>query len=326
MIRFENGQFLPYYSGANATVISEEGETAYPDIRYFAKSAMSNWTGIGPEYEKMLKGKSGDGQFPDYRLEYLSGVNETTGEEIWSPVPDVMELNEEDTIKPGEKYRGQIVFRIKPILFLNVIYGFLYDDTDLILTSTSKGPQRVEDYVLLTYPLDPGVHHVGIELDWQNTGTGGVTWNEYIDFRRVKVIYEPEDLSGKWEGAWQIRSADIAQKYIREMIVKLIMLFGVDEATAQEAAAAGIQEDPNLYNDRPLTIIFEKIDPNSREKYRIQAFMSGDHTAFYEGEATYREGILTFKARAADNTLFEFTGSLSDEDTLTGSLRSQPGM
>ena len=172
--------------------------------------------------------------------------------------------------------------------------------------------------MLLTYPLDPGVHHVGIELDWQNTGTGGVTWNEYIDFRRVKVIYEPEDLSGKWEGAWQIRSADIAQKYIREMLVKLIMLFGVDEATAREAAAAGIQEDPNLYNDRPLTIIFEKIDPNSREKYRIQAFMSDDHTAFYEGEATYREGILTFKARAADNTLFEFTGSLSDEDTLSG--------
>ncbi|TFG66042.1 MAG: hypothetical protein E4H27_10290, partial [Anaerolineales bacterium] len=162
VVRIENGQFLPYYSGANATAISEEGEPAYPDIRYMAKSAMANWSAIGPEYEKMLKGKSGDGRFPDYKLEYLSDVNETTGEEIWSPVPDVMELTEEDTAKPGDKYRGQVVFRLTPLVGLGDVAWYLYDGTDRILSLKSSG---AENQVVLPYALRSGVHHIGVEFD-----------------------------------------------------------------------------------------------------------------------------------------------------------------
>jgi hypothetical protein len=315
IIRFENGTFLPYYSGTSATSISEEGETAYPFIRYMAKSVMVDWSAIGTEYQKMLQGKSGDGQFPAYKLEYLSGINETTGEQIWSPVPTVLELTEEDTAKPGEGYRGQVVFRLTPLVGLGDVSGYLYDETNMIQKKLSSG---AEHQVVLSYALVPGVHNVGVELDDFEPVAGGGQKINYIDFRRIKVVYEPDDLTGKWEGAWQIRSANKAQAYIREMLVKLLMLFGLDEQKAREAAEAGIQEDPNLYNDRPLTIIFEKIDPNARDRYRMQVFMPDSSELPYEGEAIYREGILAFKIRAADNTTFEFTGSLSDEETLSG--------
>ncbi|MBN1260256.1 MAG: hypothetical protein JXB35_06205, partial [Anaerolineae bacterium] len=315
VIRFENGAFLPYYSGASATAISEQGESAYPHIRYMAKSVMTDWTAIGTEYQKVLAGTAGDDRFPDYKLEYLSDFNETTGEGIWSPAPDVLELTEEDTVKPGEGYRGQVVFRLTPLVGLGDVIGSLYEGANRVQYFSSSG---VEHQVSFRYALTPGIHHLGVQFDDYEPVTADKGRINYIDFHRFKVIYEPEDLTGKWEGAWQIRSADKAQKYIKEMLVKLLMAFGVDEAKAWEAADAGFQEDPNLYNDRALTIIFERAEPNARDRYRMQVFMPDTDTIAYEGEASYREGILSFKVKAGDNTTFEFTGSLSDEDTLSG--------
>lgn len=316
-ISFENGAFLPYYSGANATAISEEGETAYTSIRYMAKSAMTNWADIGAEYRKMLQGKSGEGRFPDYKLDYLTGVNETTGEKIWSPAPDVLNLTEEDTVKPGESLRGEVVFRLTPLIDLGDVIGSLYEGTERLFYFSSTG---ADNHVEFTYPLEPGVHHVGFRFDDfvpspADENRGQIN---YIDFRRIKVIYEPEDLTGTWEGAWQVRSADKAKRYIQELIVKLLMLFGVDEGKAWEAAEAGVQEDPHLYEDRPMTIIFEPVAPGRHDRYHIQVFMAGALSPAYEGEATYQEGILTFKVRAEDGSMVAYTGSLTDDETLSG--------
>jgi hypothetical protein len=315
-IRFENGQFQPYYSGDNATAITENGETAYTDIRYMAKSAMTNWTDIGVEYERMQKGESGDPIWPAYTLEYLSGVNETTGEEIWTPAPETLELTEEDTAKPGEPYRGQVVFRLTPLAGLGDIAGSLYDGTNLLISMKSSGARHD---VKFTYPLDPGIHHIGFQFDDYEPVTANSYRLNYIDFRRVKVIYEPEDLTGKWEGAWQVTSANKVKQVIEDLLVQFLVALGVDEQKAREAVAASLQDDPNLYADHPLIITFEKIAPDVKDRYRMYVLMTGDPGVVteYEGEAIYREGVLTFDV-SSSGSRFEFTGSLTDDDVLSG--------
>ena len=51
----------------------------------------------------------------------------------------------------------------------------------------------------------------------------------------------------------------------------------------------------------------------------MHVLMTGDPGVVteVEGEAIYREGVLTFDV-SSSGSRFEFTGSLSDEDTLSG--------
>ncbi|MEA3308973.1 MAG: hypothetical protein U9Q70_05625, partial [Chloroflexota bacterium] len=158
-MRYENGAFLPYYSGANATTISEAGESAYTAIRYMAKSAMVDWAGIGTEYEKMRAGEAGGGVFPDYTLTYLSGINETTNEYIWSPVPETLELSEEDTAAPGEQFRGKVVFRVQ--LPTTTFQATLYEGTREIEGYSNNA----ENIVILQTPLTTGSHDLGLGVE-----------------------------------------------------------------------------------------------------------------------------------------------------------------
>jgi len=65
-------KFDPYESKPNANELT----TLYPDIYYFARSAIISSEGIAEEYDKMLKGTIGDDppyQFPRYQLIYHDG-------------------------------------------------------------------------------------------------------------------------------------------------------------------------------------------------------------------------------------------------------------
>ncbi len=305
-LRYENGSFLPYYSGENATAIAEEGEAAYTAIRYMAKSAMVNWSGVGTHYEKMVKGEVGEGIFPDYTLEYLSDFDETTSEYIWSPVPKVLELSEEDTAAPGERYRGKIAFRVT--LPGHRSRTVLYEGTTH--KRFGAGP------VPLTAALTPGMQDMGIQV---STASGNTKL--FVDFQRVRVLYEREDLSGVWEGSWQIEEAGGVLQFVEDMLTQIILWTGLaeSEAQAREAAAAGIEQDPELYNPRPLRLEVTAVDPDKGDRYNIRVYLD-DSGAFYEDEATYREGVFVFDSRSEDASRSFFTGELVGPDTLDGTF------
>lgn len=311
-ISFKDGAFQPYASGQNAIDIAANGVRAYPEIYYLAKTALINWDKIGAEYDKLLEGKSGEGYFPAYTFSYLAEVNPETGDKTWLPLPEILELDEADTAKAGEAYRGKLVARIN--MTLNTGKVTLYDGTQWIETQQSLGQTDLR----FTIPLQVGVNDLGFLIE--NEADSDIYYN---DFRRVKVIYEVPDLSGTWEGTWQVEEAFNAQRYIEDGLVWVLIKTGLaeNEAEAREIAAVAIEEDPNLYNERPLTFVLTALDPEKLDRYQVEVHQLADDgtTMVYSGEATFSGGVFTLKTdQGSDGSKFHFTGTLVGSDILSG--------
>jgi hypothetical protein len=177
-IRFENGRFLPYNSGANAKEIATNGTQEYTDIRFMAKSALVNWAAIGSAYERMLNGTVGQAHFPPYVLSYASGIDPASGIRVWTELSGVLELNEAATAQLGEPYRGKLVVGIG---MTQPFAAGWYNGTTQGGVASSDAAYRA----ILEIPLTPGALDLGI---WIENLEGNQYY--YNDFRRVKVIYE----------------------------------------------------------------------------------------------------------------------------------------
>lgn len=311
-IHFTGGGFQPYSSGEDATQIAAAGETSFTGVRYIAKTSLFDWAAIGAEYERMLAGEAGQGVFPDRPLELATGINPTTGELIWSPSPEVIETDEEKTAALGEEYRGKLIFRLRGNNAGDVFVGSLYEGTNQLQRwSTNQGD------VNFIVPLTPGVHDLGFYHEKDD---------EYVDFRRVEVLYELPDLTGAWEGSFRIDEAGNAQAYVEEVLVKLLVWTGIaeDEAQAREAAQESIEEDPNLHQDRPLGVLFEPLAADQPGHYQVRVLMIDDTDGSqteYTGQATYEKGRVQFSIKAADRSTFEFNGRIAAQDRLIGTFR-----
>lgn len=311
-ISFENGAIQPYSSGENARDIKANGVRVYTEIHYLAKTAMVDWSKLGAGYEMLLEGKAGEGSFPAYSFSYLAAFDPVTGATDWQPLPDLLELDEADTAKAGEALRGKL--RVAINMDPKTYQVTRYDGTQQIEFKLSTGNNGVQFDV----PLEVGVNDLGFLIE--NTENGEAY---YSDFRRVKVIYEVPDLSGTWEGVWQIEQAFNAVRYIEDGLVWVLLKTGLaqNEAEAREIAAASIEEDPNLYDERPFTVVLTALDPDKLDRYRAEVYQLADDgsTMTYSGEATFIGGIFTIKTdKGADGSKFEFTGTLADVDTLNG--------
>jgi len=311
-ILFENGAFLPYASGENAIDIAANGVRTYPEIHYLAKTALINWDRIGAEYEKLLAGKAGQDHFPAYGFSYLAEYNPTTGDSTWLPLPELLELDEADTAKASEAYRGKLVVGIN--MTPNAYNVTRYDGTQVTEIKQSTGQNDVQFVI----PLKVGMNELGFLIE--NVKDGRAYYN---DFRRVKVIYEKPDLSGTWEGTWQVENAFNAQRYIENAIVWALVNTGAveSEAEARELTAAAIETDPNLYNERPMTFVITALDLEKLDRYRVEVYQLGDDgsTFVYTGEATFREGVFSLSTEpGSDGSKFDFTGTLAGSDALSG--------
>ncbi len=310
-ISFENGTFHPYSSGENAQDIAKNGVRVYPEIHYLAKTALVNWATISAEYSKLLDGKAGEGAFPPYGFSYLVEFNPATGDSTWKPLPEVLELDEADTARASEAYRGKLLVGIN--MTPNAFKVTEYAGTQAVEIKQSAGQNDVQ----FTIPLQVGVNDLGFGIE---NLTNNVAY--YNDFRRVKVIYEQPDLSGTWEGIWRVEQAMNAIQYVEDGMVWFLTTSGLaeSEAQAREIAAAAIEEDPNLNADRPLTIVLTAFDPDKLDRYKIEIHQVGDDGAAYDywSEATFREGVLTFEAESPDGSKMHFTGTLVGKDTLSG--------
>jgi hypothetical protein len=69
-IKFVNGKFQPYNSGANAEEIAKGNGKSYDLIRYLAKSAAVSWPTLRQRWEEVKKGTIGSDRFPAYQLKY----------------------------------------------------------------------------------------------------------------------------------------------------------------------------------------------------------------------------------------------------------------
>ena len=70
IIKYTNGKFQPYNSGANADDIANGNGQAFENIQYFAKSTVLSWNQIAQHWGELKGGTIGDNQFPAYMLEY----------------------------------------------------------------------------------------------------------------------------------------------------------------------------------------------------------------------------------------------------------------
>lgn len=67
-IQYANGAFSPYNSGANKTEIDAGKGKAYEEIRYYAKTALVDWSEIAARWDEFDAATIGDGTFPAYNL------------------------------------------------------------------------------------------------------------------------------------------------------------------------------------------------------------------------------------------------------------------
>jgi len=67
-IQYAGGAFSPYHSGANRAEIDAGRGKAYEEIRYFAKTALADWSQIAARWDEFDLATIGDGVFPLYAL------------------------------------------------------------------------------------------------------------------------------------------------------------------------------------------------------------------------------------------------------------------
>lgn len=72
-IQYANGAFAAYNSGANKAEIDAGKGKAYEEIRYFAKTALVDWSQIGARWDEFDLATIGDGIFPTYALAVPDG-------------------------------------------------------------------------------------------------------------------------------------------------------------------------------------------------------------------------------------------------------------
>lgn len=180
--------FLPYSSGANATVIADLGEVNYSTISYRAKSALVDYGKISQFYEQMRKGTVGNDKFPTFTIKYAKKIDNATNIVTqWADCPDQLKLSTADTAKVDADFSGKIVFGVfcKNSDQISKVYKGLDDCKGI-----SNISPPFDGIIIYTVDLDDGVNDLaffnGTDVSKPNDTKYSVT---YCDFKRIKVIY-----------------------------------------------------------------------------------------------------------------------------------------
>lgn len=158
-ITYTNGKLSPYNSGANKEEIDAGNGKAYDQIAYMAKTSMIDWDKIGTRWAEVKNGTIGDGIFPAYNLTILDENNNP------QPLTD-----------------GYVTTRQK---------------ADINGTSPNQTIAIYRDGVKLPFDanwlvdLKEGVNNLGIHVQGKYVDSQGAIKKRYIDFKDVKVIYNP---------------------------------------------------------------------------------------------------------------------------------------
>jgi len=165
-------------------------------------------------------------------------------------------------------------------------------------------------------------------LDKKTTTVNNQAVNSYdfVDFQRVKVENGKEDLTGVWQGDFQITDAGNLQKYAQglgELITKWF-LSGIMQALDKEmpsdeeikrAVEEGIEVNEEAFEPMPIKLELSKIDD---ENYSVKLTVTTDEEYTYQTKAKYNNGELSFNATFEDGSNFKFKYYLYDNNALAG--------
>lgn len=301
----------PYESGKNKEEIEKGNSVTFPTLLYIGKTALADWGKIGARYAEVLDHTIGDNRFPTWNTQYLTGDVKAMK---WLPVPKVIETDEATTAKLGPGYKGRLMFASTcPVTPEAASYRVdVYKATSMIGTISFGANQTAS----CLYPLDPGVNHVGFYYyRLQPDGR-----KKFIDFRRVKVIYGEDDLTGTWNGQMVARPTGALRKYLEDGIVFVLRKFLPErsESDLRSAAAASIEEH---VAELPFTLTLTRRGKDKKTYDFTMEHLGEDGRPWRsDGTADYEAGVLTFKAHAADGSRADYTGSLAGQGAMNGHL------
>lgn len=305
-IQFDGTTLQPYASGANAVDIKAKGVQVYTEIRWAAKSGMVDWDQIGKLYEQMLKGEVGKGDYPAYTIKYAAGIDKVTGQVDWRPLPDVLQLSEEDTAF-DEAYRGTLVIGAA---MPNNVSARVFRGTEPLNNAAAAGA------IGFVAPLKKGVNDLGFYVHGTVDGIDSA-----IDFKRVKVVYGSEDWSGTWTGTMDIQNIGGARQAVEEMLTRLLVTFGVDEKEARDAARSSIVENPNRTGALTLALQADPESKGARYNARITVTNAEGEPSRYQTTATVKEGRITFSfPDPTSGSVLRFEGQLVDGKRIVGTF------
>jgi len=186
-------------------------------------------------------------------------------------------------------------------------------------------------------PIRGGVNDIGMAFyDRGIAVIDGVSYNDdnIIHFHRIKVENGEVDLTGTWEGTFQITDAgglmDYAQM-VGEIIAKGMMqglapAFGVDMPSDEEISQAvrdSIEVNEEAFQPFPMTVKLSQID---KQNYDASITITTETESIYETKAKYKNGQLYFTMVFEDGSAAEFTMNLYDNNVLAGEFEIKLGM
>ena len=299
----------PYESGTNKEEIEKGNSVTFPTLLYIGKTALADWGKIGARYAQVLDGTIGNETFPKWEIRYLTKVGE---EKKWPDAPKVLETDEPTTMKPDPAYKGIVRFCARfPYSDRQDYRVDIYNDTAVVSTQ----PFDAQGNAYYNVSLVPGVNHVGF---YYYKLIGGR--KKFIDFRRVKVIYGEDDLTGTWNGQMVARPTGALRSYIEDGLVFVLKRFLPErsESDLRAAAASSITEH---VAELPFTLTLTRRGKDKKTYDFVMEHLGEDGRPWRtDGEADYEAGTLTFRGRAADGSVADYTGSLSGKGALNGSL------
>ncbi len=213
-------KFIPYQSGANAEEIKKGNSVAYTGIGYFASSSMIDWDVVGKEYDKMVKGQSGNDVFPKFELNYVTSINVTGGED-YTECGSGIKISEEETAKISPDLKGKLEFVIFG-QYTNQHY-YLYKGTNRIgVPFNPMGHTSATTIVT----LDKGVNDLGF---YSTVFTNGKEY--YVDFKRFKVTYDQNAPNTPISDKWVLDGAPVVTNELHANEDKLIKV-GIENGSA----------------------------------------------------------------------------------------------
>ena len=288
------GQLQPYNSGLNKAEIDKGNGMSFPVLLYIGKTAIADWPNVATRYAEIATAKIGNDKFPKWKVSYLvkDGPNPK-----WLELPKVIKMAEPN-IRLHIKFpygSGAAPYRVT-----------VYKGT----APQNTGSFDANGDAYYTASLEKGVNNLGFYY-FQLDANGD---EQYIDFKRVRILSGDEDLTGTWKGEMTVRGTEVFRKYIETGIVAVLRAFLPDRSESDLRAAAAASITMNV-ETHPFTLQLAK-RPNDEAKYDFT--MTGPETV--TGVADYKDGELSWRARAADRSTADYRGTLAAKGTLNGTI------
>ncbi len=288
------GQLQPYNSGANKAEIDKGNGISFPTLPYIGKTAIADWPNVATRYAEIATAKIGNDKFPKWKVSYLvqDGPNPK-----WLELPKVIK-----TADPNIRLHIKFPYGSGAAPYRVTVYK-------------GTAPQNTGSFdangdAYYTASLEKGVNNLGFYY-FQLDANGD---EQYIDFKRVRILSGDDDLTGTWKGEMTVRGTEAFRKYIETGIVAVLRAFLPDRSEGDLRAAAAASITMNV-ETHPFTLQLAK-RPNDETKYDFT--MTGPETV--SGIAEYKDGELTWRARAADRSTADYRGTLSAKTTLNGTI------